>query len=437
MRLAIGAVPPQGDESVAAFVQPDAAGVVGEVRPSAGGECGDEGRRAAGGRNPDEIRDDQLGVDLVVEDRALRTGCPGRDDSRARRGVHDVVVVRRLRRQLLGPTTRRGHAPDVAAVFVPRHIGDVLAIGRPDRRMFTIGGRGQALRGTRRQVHRIQPIERRKHEPLAIWRRARATNLPHGQHGIVDRVVEAHQLTDHLVDHGGKWNRRLLAGRNVEPPDLAMVREHDRFRVGRPRVSRQQVARTARFDIITLDLVGDPPFVAGRQLAHLEARDGHLARRIGQPLAVGADGGTETGAEVERARGEPSSLAVVQDDLRRAQHLVVAGRAGARAGVDVATVGRDVGTHEVGRRRAATSPTGRGRRLPGQPQSAATLAVIQPEIVAARDHDVLPVGCPVGRDERLVCAARERPKVLSVGIDEIKVLAAGAIADEHDRLAIG
>ena len=81
--------------------------------------------------------------------------------------------------------------------------------------------------------------------------------------------------------------------------------------------------------------------IAGREVAELESGHRHAARAVREPLAVGTHRRTEAGAEVLRATIHAPRLAIVHDDLRRAHHLVVAGRAGARAGVDVATVRRD------------------------------------------------------------------------------------------------
>ena len=77
MRRAIGAVPAQRDEAIGRLVDPDSGGVGGEVRTSGVGERGDELRRTAGGGNPDQVRQYQLGIDLVVDDGAL--GARGRE----------------------------------------------------------------------------------------------------------------------------------------------------------------------------------------------------------------------------------------------------------------------------------------------------------------------------------------------------------------------
>src|SRR5215469_11870170 len=56
--------------------------------------------------------------------------------------------------------------------------------------------------------------------------------------------------------------------------------------------------------------------------------------------------------------------------------------------------------------------------------------------LAARDHQVLPVGRVGGRDVLRVLVLRQRADVLAVGVDEPEVLVTASVADEDDGLSV-
>ena len=102
-------------------------------------------------------------------------------------------------------------------------------------------------------IHSRSSAEKTSRLPLGdgraprIWRTVSVVSLTW--------ILEPHQLAEHLVDLGGERDRRLLACGRVDAPDLAVVRDHERLRVGRPGVAGQQVARAARLDVVALDVV--------------------------------------------------------------------------------------------------------------------------------------------------------------------------------------
>ncbi len=167
-------------------------------------------------------------------------------------------------------------------------------------------------------------IQRREDDTLAVGRWACAAQLPHRKHAVIHRVFELHQIANQLIHLGAERELRLLARGNIQAPDLPVMCRHDGLRVGRPRVTRQQVARATRLDVVALIVVRKPAFVAACQVTQLESCRRHLARCVCEMLAVGRNRVPERRAEIQGARRETAGGPNIHHHLGSAGHLVVA-----------------------------------------------------------------------------------------------------------------
>ncbi len=218
----VGSIEPHRNQAAAPVGDEDSACVLGEVRPSVGGERGNRRHRASAGRYPDQLHPVHA---LFLDARLL--GPSRSDDAASGRRVVDAVVEGALAGEALRPggAARIGaDAVDVAPFLRPRHVRHVTSIRRPDWRVLTHFHISQAAGSAVRQIHDPQPVERGERQPLAVRRGARVPDLPHGEHRVVELVIEMHEWTQLLLDVGGERDLGHRAGGDLDPLDLAVPR---------------------------------------------------------------------------------------------------------------------------------------------------------------------------------------------------------------------
>jgi hypothetical protein len=256
---------------------------------------------------------------------------------------------------------------------------------------------------------------------------------------VVDLVGEADLGADLDVDVDRERDLRRRPAVDRHAPDLATVRDHDRARVGREGVARQHVDGGARLLVVALDRVDEPPLLAALDVADAEPRLRLVPRPVREPPTVGRDGGPEPRAETRRHRRLHPRLPVVHAELVLREDRVVAPVPLPRGVPDVARVAPERRAEHLELRdlRRRTLAGGLDERL-----ARAALSVEQPELrrapesAAARRDDVLAIGRPLRRDVEVVVPLRHLDRVLPVERHDPDVVAARAVGDEDDALAV-
>ena len=355
-----------------------------------------------------------------------------RQEACAVQRVGDLVEEGGHGRKALGVSITVGaNAPDVATHrVVPRHIGDVLTVRRPHRRVldihrlseaFSVGDDWEALilrPCSIRQVSHPQAIQSREHDAVAVRRRPGTTNLRNRQFTIVDRVLELRPRSELLLDPRRKGDLRCFSRRHFDPHDLATVARNERAAIWRPGRARVYVpiSRTAALRLVALHIHHEPVLFACRNIAQLKNLTRVVSRSIDQPPTVGARHGSERTFVFVRPHVHAARLPVQHPDLIRPNLSRRTARGMVRAevlleGLFDQTVDRrpqsvrdrtaDIEPHEalIVAERGTEVRRRRGRTVLAMPRdlnTRAAITVVEPLLRALRRHHVFAVGRPHG-----------------------------------------
>ena len=422
----------------------------------------DHGGVASVGGEPDELRvqSPDEGIDGLLQ---VSSGGPNRHDPLPVRRPGELLVVRRRRGQGGCATALGGHPPDVslARVVVPGHVGDPLAVGRPDGLELAhlvvgqapgVGGAGGGVvggvagcAGAVGQLRDVEPVQGGEGDLRAVRRDPRVADLLDGEDGrVLDRVLELDLGPDgDLHIRRERYLGRLRAVHG-DPPDPPAVGEDQRFGVRREGVSREHVHVGGGLLVVPLHGVGEPSLLARGQLPEADAGVGVVAGPVRQQPAVGGERRAEGRAVAVAHRRAGARLPVVDPELVLGEDRVVLPRSRPLGVPDVATVRADGGSHqplpEGGERdRLAGDEAGATHHL----QASAAVHMVEPELLQAeagqrpRHHHVLPVGHPLGREEAAADPLAELGRLAARRRHEPDVVVATSVGHEDEPFAVG
>ena len=387
------------------------------------------------------------GNDVLVGPGRERTRGLAEDASRSLHGDEPIalgrpgrlLVDRGPRRQ---PNRRRAavgaHLVNVSAVGRPGDEGDPGAVGRPGRLCFDYLEIGQAARLAVRQWTNPEPVESGGRQPRTVGRRHRIPDLPCRERGTVVHVVTERQLRTELqVCPDAERDRdRFGPLRRRHAPDPAAVR-HDELRgIRSERHAGQNIAARHRLLIVAGYGIGEPPFVAGRQMAQPKPGRILVTGPVDQPFAIGRDRRTKRRTVARAPRVLLTRLPVVVGKLVLREYRVVLPEAGALRVPDAPAV-------RLGDR---TGYAPRARLL-DQLHAGTAVDVPHPEFGITRiascrrmrcggGDDVVSVWQPIGRLVAVRVRVGHLPRLPGCHVDQPEVLRPVAVGNEDDAPAV-
>ena len=411
----------------------DAVRVLGEVRGSASRRGTDDRHFAAVGRDPDELGAGRAeeGIDGLLHN---APGRPHADDALAVGRINEVAVVRGCRREVVGRSAVRRHAPDVAfaGVVVPGHVRDVAPVRGPDRAVFAHFVACEPLRRPVRQVRDVHPVEGGEGDAAPVGRGARIPDLLDREgRRVLDRVLELDLGTDPDLRLDGEGDLGGIASIHRHPPDPPAVGHHQGVGVRGKGIAGEHVHGRGRLHVVALNRVGKPALHAGGQIAYPDARVGVVAAPVGQHRPVGGHRGPEGRAVPVGHGGARPRLTVVDPELELRENRVVLPRP-LPLGVP------HVPPFRVDRRAHHALASRPAHHL----DSGAAVHVVQPQLFEAeelarpRHDDVLPIGHPLWRQEAASDPLADLRGIAARRGHEPDVLVTAPIGDEDDALAV-
>ena len=264
------------------------------------------------------------------------------------------------------------------------------------------------------------------------------SHLLHLHCAVVDLIFELDQFAEFALHVRGEWDLAVRAGSEIEFVQFS-IDGNDYRTLARDSVAWKRILRAETFLIVTRNFAAQPTLAAGFEIAHAQARDGIAPGGVEQLLAVGREHGAQSAAVFRSKRIDLAAIAVVALHLPLTEFGVVSVPARHCGEVDIFTIGRKCGASNAACTRV-------GWTL-GDLNPAPAILVEQPKFGSAKIRfqrissvaphgDVLPIGRPRRRTEHVLLILGDGARFGPIGIHDPDVVAASAVADEYDLLAV-
>ena len=132
----------------------------------------------------------------------------------------------------------------------------------------------------------VQPRQRRKGERASFGRRREAPYETRLHRSDADAIGRAQVRAQGLDDLEFKGNLGDLAGSDIHPSNTPVLRVHDGRAVRHECIAGEQIARETGLLLVTLRRPGEPPVLAGLQVADTQSAGTFVPCHIDEALAV-------------------------------------------------------------------------------------------------------------------------------------------------------